>query len=56
MELDGFKDNLLPSWYKKIDWLPPTKPNDWEKRVDNLLEFRTKHLKINLWNIKTNEN
>lgn len=45
LELDGFKDNMLPPWYKNIEWLPPTKPNDWEKRIDNLLEFRVKHLK-----------
>lgn len=46
LELDGFKENLLPKWYYDIKWLEPIKPKDWEQRVDNLLEFRAKHLKI----------
>ena len=43
--MNEFKDQLVPKWYKKIIWLDPILPTDWKDKIDNLLNYRIKHLK-----------
>lgn len=40
-----FNENTVPKWYSKIEWLDPILPDDWEKRIDDLLIYRKKHLR-----------
>ena len=39
-----FEEKKVPEWYNEIEWLEPILPKDWEKRIDNLLEYRKQHL------------
>ncbi|MEZ8238233.1 hypothetical protein AB6C73_07150 [Vibrio splendidus] len=45
-EMSGFRESLLPEWYSDISWLDPLIPNDWKSRIDRLLLYRAKHLKL----------
>lgn len=40
----GFKQSLVPDWYSEIVWNEPPLPNNWEKNVDKLLEYRTQRV------------
>ena len=42
--LIDFEEKKVPEWYNEIEWLEPILPKDWEKRIDNLLEYRKQHL------------
>lgn len=42
--LSDFDESLVPSWYSEINWLQPILPDDWQVRIDNLLEYRKKYL------------
>ncbi len=38
----GFKESLLPDWYRNLRWNDPVVPHDWESKVDKLLAYRKK--------------
>ncbi|KAA6336016.1 hypothetical protein EZS27_015791 [termite gut metagenome] len=40
----GFDETLVPGWYSEIKWLNPILPENWEKRIDNLLKYRKEYL------------
>lgn len=42
--LENFDESKVPSWYNEIKWLEPELPNDWEQKIEKLLEYRKKHL------------
>lgn len=42
--LDSFNESLLPNWYGEIAWADPILPDDWEKKVRNLLKYRCDYL------------
>lgn len=43
--LKNLKEDLIPDWYKEIEWVEPFLPEDWEERINNLLAYRKKVLK-----------
>lgn len=43
--MSGFKDELLPDWYKDISWIDPILPNNWKQNINKLLEYRSQHLR-----------
>lgn len=44
--LGDLNESLIPSWYDDIKWLTPELPYSWKEKIDNLLEYREKYLKI----------
>ena len=44
--MSNFKKKLVPEWYDEIVWVDPILPEKWELKIDNLLRFRSKHLKL----------
>jgi len=38
------KEEFVPKWYSEIEWKEPVLPYKWEKKIDNLLEYRKKYL------------
>lgn len=38
--LKCFKEELVPEWYDEIIWNEPFLPEDWEERINNLLNYR----------------
>lgn len=44
--LGKFDESRVPSWYNDIKWLEPILPPNWTDKVDRLLEFRERHLKL----------
>jgi len=34
----------IPDWYDKLKWNEPILPFDWEKKIENLLKYRTKRV------------
>lgn len=40
----GFRHELVPSWYERLQWYEPLLPADWESRIDELLAYRTKRI------------
>lgn len=43
--MKDFSNDLVPEWYPEIKWVEPKLPEDWQQRIDNLLNYRKKHLK-----------
>ncbi len=42
----GESNNLFaPEWYNDIEWKEPSLPTNWKEKIDNLLDYRDKHLK-----------
>ena len=41
----GFTDAEVPDWYEELKWNKPVLPDNWERAVDDLLEYRTKRLR-----------
>lgn len=46
---NDFNESFVPNWYSKIEWLKPNLPENWEERIDNLLNYRKKVL-LNKYN------
>ena len=42
--MKGFNNDLVPEWYPEIKWLEPKLPENWKLRINNLLDYRRKHL------------
>lgn len=42
--MTNFRKELVPPWYKNIQWLNPILPPDWKKKIDLLLDYRERHL------------
>lgn len=42
--LSEFNETKVPEWYEKIKWLEPILPENWEGKINNLLEYRKLHL------------
>ena len=42
--LSDLDESLVPSWYTEIKWHEPILPDDWRRKIDNLLEYRGKYL------------
>ncbi|MFE3866488.1 hypothetical protein ACFX5E_00195 [Flavobacterium sp. LS2P90] len=40
----NFNENFVPEWYNEINWLEPILPENWERKIHNLLEYRKKVL------------
>ena len=40
----GFKQSLVPGWYRDLRWNEPVLPSGWESNVDKLLKYRTKRI------------
>jgi len=40
----GFKENSIPEWYPEIEWNKPFLPNDWQRNIDKLLEYRKERI------------
>jgi len=38
--------NSIPKWYSEIEWREPVLPNNWEEKIDNLLEYRMEYLEM----------
>lgn len=43
--MNDFNNQFVPEWYTEIEWLEPILPTDWEHKIDNLLNYRIKHLR-----------
>jgi hypothetical protein len=43
--MNDFNNEFVPEWYPEIRWLEPKLPENWKQRIDNLLNYRKKHLK-----------
>lgn len=43
--MENFNNEFVPVWYSEIKWLEPKLPVNWKERIDNLLNYRKKHLK-----------
>ena len=44
--MTGFREELVPLWYKDIKWLDPVLPLDWKEKTDLLLDYRARHLML----------
>lgn len=44
--LSNFNESQLPEWYDEVEsnWAEPILPDDWEKRIENLLKYRKDYL------------
>lgn len=44
--LSNINESLLPEWYDEVEanWAEPILPDDWQKRIGNLLNYRKKYL------------
>lgn len=42
---DGFRHDLVPDWYGGLRWNMPLLPDDWEDKVNRLIDYRTKNIK-----------
>lgn len=40
----GFRDEMVPDWYSSLRWNEPPLPEGWEKRIESLLDYRTKRI------------
>ena len=43
-DAEEFNENAVPKWYSEIEWLDPILPDDWDEKIENLLNYRKKHL------------
>ena len=43
--MKDFNKELIPEWYSEIKWFDPELPENWNQRIDNLLNYRKNHLK-----------
>ena len=41
----GFRDCEVPDWYEELKWNKPCLPDNWEKAVEDLLEYRFKRVR-----------
>ena len=41
----GFEHAEVPGWYEELKWNEPVLPDNWEKAVEDLLQYRTKRLR-----------
>ena len=41
--MSGFKNEMVPEWYNEIT-LDPILPKEWKLKIENLLDYRSKHL------------
>ena len=44
--MSGFKNEMVPEWYNEIIWLDPILPKEWKLKIENLLDYRSKHLEL----------
>jgi len=44
--MSGFKHDMVPEWYDDIVWPDPELPKDWKFKIQNLLEYRSRHLEL----------
>ena len=42
--LTGFRDKMVPAWYKDLNWNDPVLIPDFDKRLELLFEYRLKRL------------
>jgi len=39
-----FNNKFIPEWYSELKWQDPPLPNDWERKINNLLRYRKQFL------------
>jgi hypothetical protein len=41
---NGFKHDSVPDWYSELKWNDPLKPDNWEQKINLLLDYRKKRI------------
>lgn len=42
--LSLFDESQVPDWYRSLKWIDPVLPDDWEAKIDLLLQYREQYI------------